>query len=85
MVDFLFEKWCGIAPGFDMSPMKPTKFEDGIIEIVNASEVMTSECLLTVGSPSIILPSKLFPTANVNSGRVAGHQHQQCQGSRTRL
>jgi hypothetical protein len=35
--------------GFDLSAMKPTQFEDGIVEIVDAKEVMTTECALKVG------------------------------------
>jgi hypothetical protein len=35
--------------GFDLSAMKPTQFEDGIVEVVDAKEVMTTECALKVG------------------------------------
>jgi len=30
--------------------MKPTKFEDGIIEVVDAKELMTTECPLKVSA-----------------------------------
>jgi len=36
--------------GFDLSAMKPTKFEDGIIEVVDAKELMTTECPLKVSA-----------------------------------
>jgi len=29
--------------------MKPTKFEDGIIEVIDPKEVVTSECPIKVG------------------------------------
>lgn len=40
---------CVRLAGFDLSAMKPTQFEDGIVEIVDAKEVMTTECALKVG------------------------------------
>jgi hypothetical protein len=30
--------------------MKPTKFEDGIIEVVDAKELMTTECPIQVSA-----------------------------------
>jgi len=29
--------------------MKPTKFEDGIVEVVDPKEIVTSECPIKVG------------------------------------
>ena len=34
--------------GFDMSAMRPTRCQDGLIEIVNAKEICTTETIVTV-------------------------------------
>lgn len=36
--------------GFDMSAMRPTRCQDGLIEIVNAKEICTTETIVTVSA-----------------------------------
>lgn len=36
------------ATGFNMSAMRPTRCQDGLIEIVNAKEICTTETIVTV-------------------------------------
>jgi protein arginine N-methyltransferase 3 len=36
------------GPGFDMTVMKPTYFEEGLVEIVDAKEVVTDEYVVKV-------------------------------------
>jgi protein arginine N-methyltransferase 3 len=52
-----------LRKGFDLSPMKPTKFEDGIIEVVDAEELVTSECPLTVRNCRCIVCRKTLTHA----------------------
>lgn len=40
--------------GFDMSAMRPTRCQDGLIEIVKPEEICTSETIVKVGVTAII-------------------------------
>lgn len=44
------------ATGFDMSAMRPTRCQDGLIEIVNAKEICTTETIVTVREDLVVIP-----------------------------
>jgi len=53
-----------LIPGFDMSTMSTTYFDDGLIDVNEAKEIVTNECIIKV---SPLDPAKIGLTSRTST------------------